>query len=217
MSLPYWSDSTAQRILIPMRMKISSFLGGWGGKRENPEERRKEPRYSAEGPVKVYWCADGGFTWARGQLHDAGEGGSGIGIVLSEQIPEGTAAWITTSEGETFGGIVRHSNAEGGADRIGLRLDLQSQVVEGWGGVQLRRIGDEGRMHVASASLRNGDEGMLQVNCAEAAPTGVLLLITGPEVSCLCFVKKCEPYGKRFLLEVETVADATKQPRANAA
>jgi hypothetical protein len=89
--------------------------------------------------------------------------------------------------------------------------------VEGWGGVQLRRIGDDGVMRVASASLRNGDEGVLQVNCAQAAPVGELLLITGPEVSCLCLVNKCDPYGKRFLLEVETVADATKQPRANAA
>jgi hypothetical protein len=198
-------------------MKISSFLVGWGAKRENSDERRKEPRYSAEGPMKAYWSAAGGITSARGQLHDAGEGGSGVGFVLPEQIPVGTAAWITTSEGETFGGIVRHADAKDGAYRTGLKLDLKSQVVEGWGGVQLRRIGDEGVMYVASASLRNGDEGMLQVNCAEAAPTGGLLLITGPEVSCLCLVKKCEPYGNRFLLEVETVADATKQPRANAA
>ena len=199
-----------------MRMKISSFLG-WGGRRENSDERRKEPRYAAEGPLKAYWCVEGGFTSARGQLHDAGEGGSGIGFMLANQIPVGAAAWITTSEGETFGGIVRHSDAKDGAYRTGAKLDLQSKVVEGWGGVQLRWIGDDGLMHVASASLRNGDEGMLQVNCAEAAPVGVLLLITGPEVSCLCLVKKCEPYGKRFLLEVETVADATKQPRANAA
>jgi len=199
-----------------MRMKISSFLG-WGGKRENAEERRKEPRYAAEGPMKAYWRVDGGFTSARGQLHDAGEGGSGIGFMLSQEIPVGTAAWITTSEGETFGGIVRHSDAKDGGYRTGAKLDLESQVVEGWGGVQLRWIDDEGRMHVASASLRNGDEGMLEVNCAEAAPVGVLLVITGPEVSCLCFVKKCGPYGKRFLLEVEAVADAPKQPRANAA
>jgi hypothetical protein len=197
-------------------MKISSFLG-WGGKRENPDERRKEPRYAAEGPMKAYWRVDNEFKSARGHLHDAGEGGSGIGFTLSQAIPVGTAAWITTSEGETFGGIVRHANAKNGAYRIGAKLDLQSKVVEGWGGVQLRWIGDGEMMHVASASLRNGDEGMLEVNCAEAAPVDVLLLITGPEVSCLCFVKKCQPYGKRFLLEVETIADATKQPRANAA
>lgn len=199
-----------------MRMKISSLLGGWGTKRA-PDERRKEPRYSAEGPMKAYWQVDGGFTSARGQLRDAGEGGSGIGFTISEQIPVGTATWITTGEGETFGGIVRHSDVKDGAYRTGARLDLQSKVVEGWGGVQLRWIGEDGLMHVASASLRNGDEGTLQVNCAEASPVGVLLLITGPEYSCLCFVQKCEPYGKRFLLEVETIADATKQPRANAA
>ena len=199
-----------------MRRKISSFLG-WGGKRENSDERRKEPRYAADGPMKAYWLLDGGLTSARGQLHDAGEGGSGIGFTLPETIPVGTAAWITTSEGETFGGIIRHAAARNGSYRIGAKLDLQSKVVEGWGGVQLRWIGDEGLMHVASASLRNGDEGMLEVNCAEAAPVGVLLLITGPEVSCLCCVKKCEPYGKRFLLVVEAIADATKQPRANAA
>ncbi len=167
--------------------------------------------------MKAYWCVDGGFTSTRGRLRDAGEGGSGIGFTLSDQIPVGTAAWITTSEGETFGGIVRHSDAKDGGYRTGARLDLESKVVEGWGGVQLRWIGEEELMHVASASLRNGNEGMLEVNCAEAAPIGVLLLITGPEVSCLCFVKACEPYGKRFLLEVETAADATKQPRANAA
>jgi hypothetical protein len=199
-----------------MKMTISSFLG-WGTKRENPEERRKEARYAAEGPVKAYWRTDGGFTSARGQLRDAGEGGSGIGLTMSQQIPVGTAAWITTSEGETFGGIVRHSDAKDGAYRTGVRLDLQSKVAEGWGGVQLRWIGDDQLMHVASASLRNSDEGMLQVNCAKAAPVGAILLITGPEVSCLCLVKQCEPYGKRFLLEVETAADATKQPRANAA
>ncbi|MDA0205243.1 MAG: hypothetical protein O3A53_02315 [Acidobacteria bacterium] len=199
-----------------MRMKISSFLG-WGGKRENADERRKEPRYAAEGPMKVYWRVDGGFTSARGQLHDAGEGGSGLGFTLSEPILVGTAAWITTSEGETFGGIVRHADARDGVYLIGAKLDLQSKIVEGWGGVQLRWISDEQLMHVASASLRNGAEAMLEVNCAEAAPVGVLLLITGPEVSCLCFVKECRPYGKIFLLEVEAVADATEQPRANAA
>jgi hypothetical protein len=200
-----------------MKMKISSLLSGWGSKREDPEERRKEPRYAAEGPMRAYWREEGEFKSARGRLRDAGEGGSGIGFVLSAQIPVGTSVWITTSEGETFGGVVRHSDAKDGAYRTGARLDLQSKIVEGWGGVQLRWIGDDGLMHVASASLRNGGEGMLQVNCAEAAPVGVLLLITGPEVSCLCLVKQCEPYGKRFLLEVETAADATKQPRVNAA
>src|SRR5690606_24477806 len=152
-----------------------------------------------------------------GHMHDAGEGGSGIGFTLTKQIPVGTAAWVTTSEGETFGGIVRHSDGTDGVFRIGAKLDLKSQVIEGWGGVQLRRIGDEGVMHVASASLRNSDEGMLQVNCADAAPVGALLLITGALVSCLCLVKTCEPYGRRFLLEVETIADATQQTRSNAA
>jgi hypothetical protein len=197
-------------------MKISSFLG-WGGKRENPDERRKEARYAAEGSMKAYWRLDNGFKSARGQLHDAGEGGSGIGFTLPESIPVGSAAWITTNEGETFGGIVRHAADKDGVYRVGAKLDLQTKVVEGWGGVQLRWIGDGELMHVASASLRNGGEGMLEVNCAEAAPVGVLLLITGLEVSCLCWVNKCQPYGKRFLLEVETIADATKQPRANAA
>lgn len=200
-----------------MRMNISSFLGGWGAKREAPGERRKDPRYAAEGPIKVYWCVEGGFTSARGQLHDAGEGGSGVGFVLSSPIPVGSGAWITTSEGETFGCIVRHSDSRDGSYRTGAKLDLKSQVVDGWGGVQLQRIGEDGLMHIASASLRNGDEGMLQVNCADAQPVGALLLIAGPEVSCLCLVNRCEPYGKRFLLEVETVADATRQPRANAA
>jgi len=199
-----------------MRMKISSFLS-WGAKRENQVERRKEPRYATEGPMTAYWRLDDGFTLARGRLNDAAESGSGIGSTLSEPIPVRSVAWITTNEGETFGGIVRHADAKDGDYRIGAKLDLQSKVVDGWGGVQLRWIDDEELMYVASASLRNGDEGMLEVNCAEATPVGVLLLITGPEMSCLCFVKKCQPYGKRFLLEVETVADATKQPQANAA
>lgn len=200
-----------------MKMNISSFLGGWGVKRETPGERRKDPRYAADGQVKAYWCVEGGFASARGRLHDAGEGGSGIGFMLSCQIPVGAAAWITTSEGETFGCIVRHCDSKDGAYRTGANLNLKPQVIEGWGGVQLRRIGEDGLMHIASASLRNGDEGMLQVNCAEAQPVGVLLLIAGPHVSCLCLVNKCEAYGKRFLLEVETVADATMHPRANAA
>ncbi len=200
-----------------MRMNISSFLGGWGAKREASGERRKDPRYAAEGPMKAYWCVEGGFTSARGQLHDAGEGGSGVGFMLSSQIPVGAGAWITTSDGETFGCIIRHSDAKAGCYRIGAKLDLRSQVIEGWGGVQLHRIGEDGLMHIASASLRNGDEGMLQVNCAEAQPVGALLLVAGAEVSCLCLVNKCEPYGKRYLLEVETVADASVQPRANAA
>ena len=199
-----------------MRLKISSFLG-WAGRRENGDERRKEPRYATEGPMKAYWCVAGGFASARGQLRDAGEGGAGIGFTLPEPIPGGSAVWITTSEGETVGGIVRHADALDDAYRIGAKLDLQSKIVEDWGGVQLRWISDEQLMHVASASLRNGAEAVLEVNCAEAAPVGVLLLITGPEVSCLCFVKECRPYGKRFLLEVEPVADATEQPRANAA
>jgi hypothetical protein len=78
-------------------MKISSFLVGWGAKRENSDERRKEPRYSAEGPMKAYWSAAGGITSARGQLHDAGEGGSGVGFVLPEQIPVGTAHFSRVS------------------------------------------------------------------------------------------------------------------------
>lgn len=199
-----------------MRMKISSFLGGWG-KRETAGERRKDRRSAAEGPMKAYWCAEGKLVSARGKLQDAGEGGSGLGFTLSSQIPEGAAAWITTHEGETFACIVRHTDAKNGVYRAGGKLDLKSQVIEGWGGVQLRWVGKDGLMHLASASLRNGEEGMLEVNCAEAAPVGVLLLIAGPAVSCLCLVNKCEPYGKRFLLEVETVADATRQPQATAA
>lgn len=199
-----------------MKMTISNLLG-WGGKRKKDDERRKWQRIVAEGPMRVYWCIEGGFLSARGTLRDAAEDGSGIGFDLRKQLPVGTIAWLTTQDGQTFGGVVRHADEKAGEYQTGMQLDLEPNAVGGWGGVQLHWIDRNNKMNVASASLRNGDEGSLQVNSAVEASVGSLLLITGPEVSCLCFVNKCQPYGKRFLLEVETAADATVQRTTQAA
>lgn len=199
-----------------MKMTISNLLG-WGGKRKKEDERRKGHRVIADGPMWVYWCVEGGFVSARGTLRDAAEDGSGIGFALRKQLPIGTVAWLTTHDGQTFGGVVRHADEKAGEYQTGVRLDLKSNAVDGWGGVQLRWIDVSDKMNVAWASLRNGDEGSLQVNSAAEVSVGSLLLITGPEVSCLCFVNKCQPYGKRFLLEVATVADATVQSTTQAA
>ena len=199
-----------------MKMTISNLFG-WGGKRKKDDERRKGPRVVADGPMRVYWCVEGGFLSARGTLRDAAEDGSGIGFALGKHLPIGTVAWLTTQDGQTFGGVVRHANEKAGEYQTGIQLDLESNAVGGWGGVQLHWIDRNNKMNVASASLRNGDEGSLQVNSAAEPSVGSLLLITGPEVSCLCSVNKCKPYGKRFLLEVATVADATVQRTTQAA
>jgi len=199
-----------------MKMTISNLLG-WGGKRKKEDERRKGHRVIADGPMRVYWCVEGGFVSARGTLRDAAEDGSGIGFALRKQLPIGTVAWLTTHDGQTFGGVVRHADEKAGEHQTGIQLDLESNAVGGWGGVQLSWIDGNNKMNVAAASLRNGDEGSLQVNSAGEVSVGSLLLITGPEVSCLCFVNKCQPYGKRFLLEVATVADATVQSTTQAA
>ncbi len=199
-----------------MKMTISNLFG-WGGNRKKDDERRKGHRVVADGPMRVYWCVEGGFLSARRTLRDAAEDGSGIGFALRKQLPVGTVAWLTARDGQTFGGVVRHADEKAGEYQTGIQLDLESNAVGGWGGVQLSWIDRSNKMNVASASLRNGDEGSLQVNSAGEVSVGSLLLITGPEVSCLCFVNKCQPYGKRFLLEVATAADATLQRTIQAA
>jgi hypothetical protein len=199
-----------------MKMTISNLLG-WCGKRKKEDERRKGYRVIADGPMRVYWCVEGGFPSACGTLRDAAEDGSGIGFALRKHLPIGTVAWLTTQDGQTFGGVVRHADEKAGEYQTGIQLDLESNAVGGWGGVQLHWIDRRNKMNVASASLRNGDEDSLQVNSAGEVSVGSLLLITGPEVSCLYFVNKYQPYGKRFLLEVATAADATVQRTTQAA
>jgi hypothetical protein len=199
-----------------MKMTISSLLG-WGGKRKADDERRKRARVVLDGPLRAYWCVDGQLDTLSGTLRDAAEDGSGIGFSLRRQIPIGTVAWLNTKDGHTFGGVVRHANEKEGEFRTGIQLDLQPKGLSGWGGVQTSWVDADGNMNAAPASLRNSEEGRLQVNAVGEAAEGSLLLITGTEVSCLCLVNGCQPYGKRFLLDVETVADATPQQSKRAA
>lgn len=199
-----------------MKTMISNLFG-WGGKRKDEDSRRSAPRVVAEGPVRVYWRIDGvGFS-GGGQLRDANEDGSGVGFVLRKQIPVGTIAWIIGEGGSIVGGVVRHADQQPDGYRTGVQLDTQPMVTGGWGGVQLSWVGRDEKTQLASATLRNSGEGCLEINCTGEAPVGSLLLIAGPEVSCLCWVTKCQPYGKRYLLEAETTADAVSPRKAQAA
>jgi hypothetical protein len=199
-----------------MKMTISRFLG-WGGKRKADDERRQRPRVIVDEPVRVYWTTGDTYASAAGTLRDVAEDGAGIGFSLRKQLPIGTVAWLTTLDGRTFGGIVRHSDEKAGEFRSGVQLDVRPTAIDGWGGVQTRWIAADGKANVATASLRNSDEGGLQVNATAEAPVGSLLMISGPQVSCLCFVNDSQPYGKRFLLDVTTAADANVQLATQAA
>lgn len=199
-----------------MKMTISNLFG-WGGKRKADDERRKRARVEVDGPLRAYWCVDGVPRTSGGTLRDVAEDATGIGFSLRKQLPVGTVAWLNSHDGHTFGGIVRHADEKAGEYRTGIQLDAQPNELPGWGGVHIRWVDAAGRMNVAPASLRNSDDGRLQVNSVGEAAEGTLIMIGGAEVSCLCLVNGCQPYGKRFLLEVETVADATPQPSKQAA
>lgn len=218
-----------------MKMSLSKFLR-WGkkdaqpgvdapqpakkdmGRAEQPEaaptgERRKSIRWPKSGTAKMSWIADGGsLKIASAWLKDTGDGG--LGVYLRKPIDPGLTVWVMTHDGDDWQGVTRYCSPaeEGfqvGFERIkSTNSKSDSNVV----GTHLKWLEKSGKYAWTPVSVRNAADGRLEVVTSKAVPTPTIAMLTAKEVRCLASALACHKRGNRFLVEMEVVSDAYKNP-----
>lgn len=148
---------------------------------------------------------------------DISEDGGGIGAVLRTEAPLGGGCWAIGSEGAAHPIVIRRCVPCDEGYRIGALLNPEPQVAAGWGNSKLKWVGEEETLSVSPASIRNAEEGVIEVNSVRQPPSDRVLLLEGGEFACLCILRKSTAYGDRHLLEVEPIADAAPTTDAQAA
>ncbi len=212
-----------------MKVSLSNFLR-WGGRRDSQEgpesngafwgrkDRRRAPRRVLSGKGWLYWL-DEDYEPQRvaAVFADISEDAGGVGAVIRKAVPLGPSCWAMGEDGAAYPIIVKHCDACEEGFRAGAVLNPEPKARGGWGSAKLKWMDADEALVVCPASIRNADEGMIEVNAAKNPPDDSLLLLEGGEFACLCVLRKSTPYGDRRLLEVEPVADAAPAARAEAA
>lgn len=212
-----------------MKVSLSNFLR-WGGRKDANDEaepngafwgrkdRRRAPRRVLAGTGSLCWIDDSGQARREtAAFSDVSEDGSGMGAVLRKEAPVGPHYWAIADDGAAFPIVVRHCVPCEEGFRLGARLNPEPRSIDGWGTAKLKWLDGEESLAIAPASIRNADDGRIEVNSAENPPENELLLLEGAEFACLCLLSKSAAYGDRWLLEVEPVFDAAPAARAEPA
>ncbi len=212
-----------------MKVSLSNFLR-WGGRRESQDEsepngafwgrkdRRRAPRRVLGGVGWIFWVDESGETQrVAAAFADVSEDAGGMGAVVRRQTPLGPTCWAVGEDGAAYPIIVRHCEPCDEGFRVGASLNPTPQLGDGWGSAKLKWMKADETLTVCPSSIRNADEGVIEVNAAQDPPSDTLLLLEGAEFACLCVLRKSTPYGDRRLLEVEPVLDAAPVGRSEAA
>jgi len=163
------------------------------------------------------------FAWSRhvqraaAAFADISEDGNGVGAVVRRRTPLWPSCWAIGEDGAAYPLVVRRCDPCDEGFRVGAGLNVEAKVSEGWGSVRLEWLESDETVAVCPASIRNADEGVIEVNAAQDPPSDTLLLLEGAEFACLRVLRKSTPYGDRRLLEVEPVFDAAPVGRSEAA
>lgn len=214
-------------------MKLAKFLS-WGSKKapepsEQPaestsaqqaepsvsEERRRSPRRPAEDEGHFYWIAeDGEPTTVKGRYIDESDGGAGSLVDSAKEIPLDASVWFITSAGVFRSGFVRNCGPRENGFRVGFSYAETARTGGGWGAVRLRWLAPPDASNAAPASIRNADEGVVEVNSGAPVPLAELVMLDGCEYSCLAVSRRCEAYGDRHLLELQVISPAYRKLQA---
>ncbi len=137
--------------------------------------------------------------------------------MLRRPAPVGPRCWAIGEDGVAYPLVVRHCEPCDEGFRLGARINPEARVNDGWGSARLKWMDAEEMLTVSPASIRNADDGLIQVNAALNPPSNTLLLLEGRELACLCSLRTSSAYGERRLLEVEPVLEAAPAARKEAA
>ena len=206
-------------------MKLSNFLR-WGGRKETRptaeatspfwgrKDRRRAARRVLTGSGWVLWADEAGEPQREPARYlDAADNGLGMGALVSRPTPTGPHCWAISEDGSIHPCVVRHCEPCEEGFRIGARLDPELRQADGWGAARLKWLTADEVLVASPASIRNADDGLIEVNAAVKPPDQGLLLLEGREFACLCALRKSAPYGDRHLLEVEPIAEAAPVAR----
>lgn len=211
-----------------MKVSLSNFLR-WGGRKESQEDaeangpfwgrkdRRRAARRVLAGTGWLCWVDESGDTRREvAAFSDVSEDGSGVGAILTHPVPTGPNCWAVGDDGVAYPLVVRRCDPCEEGYRLGARLDVEAKPGHGWGTAKLKWLDDDETLALSPASIRNADEGLVEVNAAQNPPEGRLLLLEGAEFACLCLLRKSTAYGDRRLLEVQPMFDAAPAARHKA-
>ncbi len=150
----------------------------------------------------------------KGCYVDESEGGAGALVDTAKEIPLGVPVWFVTLAGVFRQGFVRNCSAQEKGFRVGVSYAENERTGGGWGAVQLRWLAPPDAFNAAPASIRNADDGAVEVNSGAPVPLGGLVMLAGAEYSCLAVSRSCEAYGDRHLLELKVISPAYRKQRA---
>jgi hypothetical protein len=195
-----------------MRLSFSRLLG-WKSGRDNSAQpahpKRKHTRLPFSGRATLCWTEDGRPHELRAALVNASEGG--MAVATRKALPAGAQVWILLQDGTDGRAEVRYSNPAAKGYQTGLkfiaeerpsrRAGKSAQSVMEWIDASNRLVG-------SLVSVRNADEGELEVIVPEVVPCPAIVMLSANEVRCLCYTKDWRPDGNSYRFRIEVVSEA---------
>jgi hypothetical protein len=195
-----------------MRLSFASLLrwkSGTTAPAAPAHPKRKHPRLPFSGQATLCWVEDGHPRELRASLVNASE--SGMAVTSRRPLPVGARVWILLQDGTDGRAQVCYSNPLQKAHQIGLKFIAEerrtrhaapnAQSVLEW-------IDASNRLAGTLASVRNADEGELDVLVPEVVPCPAIVMLSAHEVRCLCCTKDWRPEGDSYLFRMEVVSEA---------
>lgn len=176
-------------------------------------ERRRSIRWPKTGAAKMSWIdGDGSLKTVTAWLKNSGEGG--MGVLTRKPVGIGRTVWVMTQDGEDWQGLIRYCNdtEEGfhvGFERIKVAASKSDPNTLG---THLKWLEKPGKIALTPVSVRNAQDGRLEVVAPKAVPAPMVAMLAAKEVRCLASALACHKRGNRFLVEMEVLTDTYKHP-----
>jgi hypothetical protein len=154
---------------------------------------------------------DGSWKTVSVWLKDIGDGGTGV--FSRKPVEVNRSVWLINSQGQDSQGVIRYCTKSQEGYQVGFeRIKVRVAKPESNGGAQLKWLEKSGKLVLTPVSIRNAGEGQIEVVTAKPVPAPAIMLLSGKEMRCLASAKACHKRGNRFLVEMEVVSDAYKNP-----
>lgn len=174
-------------------------------------ERRKSIRWPKTGTAKMSWIAENGrWKTVSAWLKDTGDGG--LGVYLRKPIDSGLTVWVMTQEGDDWQGVTRYCTPCEEGFQVGFERIKAPKSDTNVVGTYIKWLEKPGKLALTPVSVRNAADGRLEVVTSKAVPTPTIAMLSAKEVRCLASAMACHKRGNRFLVEMEVVSDAYKNP-----
>lgn len=193
-----------------MRLSFASLLR-WKTASAVPAEpthpKRQHPRLPFSGQATLCWTEDGRARELRASLVNASEGG--MAVISRRPLPVGAHVWILLQDGTDGRAEVCYSRPREKGYQTGLKFIAEergSRHQQGNAHSVLEWIDASKRLAGSLVSVRNAEEGELEVTVPKVVPCPAIVMLSAREVRCLCCTRDWRPDGDSYRFRIEVVS-----------